>query len=108
MWMLYVLPPETTQSRRSSSEAAEGLSQFEKVRNAVNSELWIPENIAEQFKTFHKKETLFKQNNRSILSTLLEKNDLDFDTVRILELISEFQGGLDQEIFYPVEADSQT
>jgi len=85
-----------------------GLSQFEKVRNAANSELWIPENIAEQFKTFHKKETLFKQNNRSILSTLLEKNDLDFDTVRILELISEFQGGLDQEIFYPVEADSQT
>ena len=85
-----------------------GLSQFEKVRTEANCDLWIPENIAEKFKSFHKKETLSKQNNRSILSTLLEKNDLDTDTVRVLELISEFQGGLDQEIFYPVEANSQT
>ena len=80
-----------------------GLSQFEKVRNAANSELWVPENIAEKFKTFHKKETLLKQNNRTTLGGLIKRTDLDSSTIKILKLIEINQGGLDQEIFYPTK-----
>ena len=63
-------------------------------------------NIDKKFQTFHNKDALFKQNNRAILSTLLKKSQLDSDTNYIVELITKYQGGLHQEIFYPVEGKS--
>jgi hypothetical protein len=80
-----------------------GLTQFEKIRKVINSKLWIPDDIGLKFERFHKKETLSKQNNRSILLTLLQSIELDPQTQEVLELISLHQGGLDQEVFYPVQ-----
>jgi len=37
---------------------------------------------------------------------LLELDNLDTNTSRIIELIERHQGGLDQEVFYPVEIGS--
>lgn len=84
-----------------------GLSQFEKLRKTAESTLWIPSDIGEKFEKYHKKETLHLSNNRSILSKLLESDNLDTNTSRIIELIENHQGGLDQEVFYPVEICSQ-
>ena len=81
-----------------------GLSQYEKTRRTMTSKLWVPDDIGIMFRKFHKKETLSKKNNRSILLSLIESSDLAIDTLHILELISEYQAGLDQEVFYPVHS----
>ena len=82
-----------------------GLSQYEKTRKTMDSKLWVPEDIGIMFHKFHKKETLSKKNNRSFLLSLIESSDLANDTIQILDLISEYQAGLDQEIFYPVHSE---
>jgi hypothetical protein len=82
-----------------------GLSQYEKTRRTMDSKLWVPEDIGIMFHKFHKKETLSKKNNRSFLLSLIESSDLANDTIQILDLISEYQAGLDQEIFYPVHSE---
>lgn len=77
-----------------------GMDQFRRISEHLDAELFIPDGLQKAFEKYSKRSTLEKSNNRAILSRLESSASLPDSISMVLDLIREFQGGLDQEVFY--------